>query len=483
MVREKSTIPDWDEEELFELLWKPIENIQRITEILVNFILKENYIYTTREDNKNEIWIYDSGVYVPNGRSRIKEKLRELLYANYNLLIVNKTLDKIETDTYIDSDKFFEDKSELVEIIPVENGLLNIRTRKIEQFNPEKIFFNKLPVEYNLNAKCPMIEKFLSDTLPSQDIVELFYEIAGFGLVKEYRYEVAFMFSGKGRNGKGKCLELLKQFVGIKNCCALPLSKISGDSFELSELKNKLFNLAGDIDHNDLEDTATFKTITGRDLVTAKRKFLNPIHFHNYSKQIFACNELPMVFDMTRGFWDRWILIDFPFTFVTKQEYDSAPENKKKNLKIRDENIISHILNKQELSGLLNKALDGFDRLTTNKGFRASSNLEELRINWLRKANSFNAFCLDNLKQDFDAEISKKWLRKKYQEYCKSNESRGVSDKVIVRTLQELFGADDRQEYGTGNRYWTGINWLKEEMKEPQKKLDNSKPPTTTWNI
>ena len=90
------------------------------------------------------------------------------------------------------------------------------------------------------------VEQFLKDILSSEDDLTVFYELAGFGLIKEYIYEKAFMFVGDGRNGKTKALELLKRLVGADNCSSVSLSSIKYDSPFVSSMFGKLFNLAGE---------------------------------------------------------------------------------------------------------------------------------------------------------------------------------------------------------------------------------------------
>jgi putative DNA primase/helicase len=272
------------------------------------------------------------------------------------------------------------------------------------------------------------------------------------------------MFVGNGRNGKDKTLELIKRIIGINNCASIPLNQLQPDSFSISELFGKKINLAGDISSIDLKDTSTFKALTGRSQISGKRKFLSEIKFVNYAKMVFACNELPMAYDLSKGYWDRWILLEFPFTFVTKDEYDKA-ENKE-GLKIRDEDIIEKITTKSELSGLLNKFLDGFDRLLKNRRFSSSKGTEEVKNTWIRKSNSFIAFCYDQIEEDGEGKINKKDLRKKYSDYCKEHKVNPKSDVVIKNTLQQTFGAteDDMNVALSGYKYekfWIGVKWKK----------------------
>lgn len=435
------------------------KKISSATELITEYI-KENYnLFTSKNDEKSEIWIYEEGIYVQKGKSAIKEIMREILEKWFNTYYYNQIISKIEPDTFTNIDDFLNSQS--ISEVPVKNGILNIFTRELRPFTPEKVFFNKLPVEYNPKAECPQVEKFLSEILTDEKDKNVFYEMGGFCLLKEYKFEKAFMLVGYGRNGKDKSLELIKRVIGIENCCSVPLASLNPDSFIMSHFFGKMANLSGDIGHSDLKDTSVFKSLTGRSLQTAPRKFLTPITFVNYAKFIFACNELPMVYDASRGFWDRWILLEYPYTFVTKEELNTAVENSK--LKLRDEDIIEKISTPSELSGLLNKFLDGLDRLLQNKTFSQTRGSEEIKNLWIQKANSFMAFCNDKIECDYTKTISKKSLRREYTKYCQKHKLSGKSDIVIKRTLEELFGVSEKNERAEFSEIWEmcweGITW------------------------
>lgn len=431
------------------------------SECLVEYINNLLKIYTTKDDNRSEMWVYKNGIYIPHGRAEVREKLRQLLGSSFSMFYYNQVIAKLEADTYIEPDEFFKINYEY--LVPVQNGILNLKTRELSQFDVDKVFFSKLPIKYEKKASCPRIEEFLSNVLASEDDIKIIYEIGGFALINEYLFEKAFMFLGNGRNGKDKTLELFKRLIGIENCSSLSLNSLVPESFSISELFGKKLNLAGEISSSDLKDTSMFKALTGRSVISANRKFLTGLKFVNYSKFVFACNELPVVYDLSMGFWDRWILIEFPFTFVTKEEYEKTKD--KKRLKIRDEEIISKITTPEELSGLLNKFLDGLDRLLKNRKFSSSKSLEEVKNLWIRKSNSFIAFCIDNVEEDGEGRIKKKDLRKKYAEYCKFHKVLPKSDVVIKKVLQEApYGASEQEVkeallgYQT-ERYWLGVKW------------------------
>ncbi len=279
-------------------------------------------------------------------------------------------------------------------------------------------------------------------------------EIFGFLLLKEYKIEKAFMFVGYGRNGKSKTVELMKRFIGAENCSSLPLRSLIEESFSLSELFGRMANLAADLSKTDLKETGMIKSLIGRDTIQAHRKYLRDLNFVNYAKMVFAANELPKIYDTTDGFWTKWVLLEFPYKFVTQEIYDN--EIDKSMLKIMDPDIIEKLTGEDELSGLLNFALDGLDRLLEKKDFSYSKSTADVKDIWIRKSDSFTAFCYDHIKEKEDGSVTKKQLRKVYHKYTKKYRVNSCSDKAIYITLENMFGISDSQN-SNYERVWEGI--------------------------
>ena len=278
------------------------------------------------------------------------------------------------------------------------------------------------------------------------------------------------MFLGGGRNGKGKTLSLMKSFVGSENCSNLSLQTLEKDNFAIGELFSKMANLAGDISDTALKETGNLKELTGRDMISAARKFLNRISFQNYAKLIFAANNLPKTYDETLAFFNRWVLIDFVYTFLPQKEIDTLSETEKKRTKLRDEDIIVKITSKDELSGLLNWALDGLDRLLKQRDFSYSSSTKDVKNMWLRKSDSVRAFIMDCVDEAWGEHLSKEDFRKAYGEYCKKHKLKVQIDRSIKNTLERALGVTEQQVGidGTTNRHrcWVGIKLKKDKLEE-----------------
>lgn len=426
------------------LFSKDREERDEATEILADKIKKEFYLYTIRHDELPETWIYSEGIYIPQGKTFIKEKCRKLLGKAYTTTVVNKVIAKIETDTYIDPEEFF--KNNIADEIVCKNGIIELRTGKLKPYDPERIHFTKIPVTYDPAQTCPKINKFFDDILETPEDKQAIFELFGYCLWKDSFLEQAVMMLGTGRNGKSKTLELLKRLLGEENTKGIALQKLEEDNFSECELFGKLANLCGDISNQPLNHTGKFKGLTGRDTLSASRKFKTKIEFVNYAKLIFSTNNLPKTADTTDAFWERWVYFRFPYSFFDQDEIDFR-RNKGEDMsrvKLKDPDIVIKISTPNEMSGLLNEAIKGLQRALADKKFTTSKTAEQIMRFWIQQSDSFMAFCIDCLEESSDGFIPKDELRKAYQKYCKLNKAKiESSDKWIKDTLATRFGASE----------------------------------------
>jgi len=440
----------------------PIDWMQ-ITELIKNYMVEKEHIFTTRHDERPEMWIYREGIYIPEGKTYINEVCKDVLGGFLTPQRCNNIIFKVECNTYIDQDEFFENK--YIDLVPVENGLLNILTRELQQFDPKKVFFNKLNFDFDKAAVCPNIKKHFNKVL-KQDDLNLMQEIFGYLLYKDYKFEKAFMFTGGGRNGKGKTVELMKRFIGADNCCNVTLQQIESDQFALANFHGKMANLGADISSTGLKETGNFKSLTGHDLISANRKNKTYINFVNYAKMVFCANEMPRSMDLTIAFFNRWVLVDFNKTFVSQAEYDKLCIDKTepkilKNYEVADPELINKLSCKKELSGLLNWALVGLDRMMKNKQLSYSKTTEETKGIWIRKTDSLMAFIEDSCEIDYEGSITKDSFRESYKKYCITHKIRPFTDLTIKKTLQTKYDLwEERQRLGEMQlAVWKGIKF------------------------
>jgi len=432
----------------------------KFTEDIVQQLYKKTKFYAVRSDLKNEVWVYENGIYTPNGECYIKEFVRDKMKDEYTTHFANIVIEKVVADNFVDVNEFFNINN--TGYICVNNGILNLKTLKLKKFTPNMVFFNKFNIDYDPNIDCPNIKKFIRSIVEDNNDYEVIQELFGDILYTDYKWERCFMFLGNGRNGKSKLAELMKLFVGANNVCSVHPSTLEDpNSFTISFFHGKLVNLSMDINDSAFKKISVLKALSGRDPVTAARKFMTPIVFRNYAKLVFGANDLPRTYETKDSFWERWILLEFPYTFTDKRTIDECEDKERlKYLKLKDPDIIEKIVSKKEMTGLLNFAIVGLQRLLNNKNYSYKYSPDEVKSLWIRKSDSFGAFFLDYLELDYDSKITKKDLRRMLSNYCKKHRIKSSSDRAIKFRMDEEGIVDGRIRLDNLDEYvWEGVRF------------------------
>ena len=249
-------------------------------------------------------------------------------------------------------------------VINLENTRFNIKTGECLAFDPEVIEFDRIPVTYDPSAYCADLDKMLNRVfLGDREVINLFEEMLGAVLLKHNRYQKAFLFYGKGSNGKSTILDLIKTFLGSSNYATLSLEEVTG-RFNKILLEHKLANIGDDIDNVTIKDTGTLKKMIAGNAITVEDKGEKGYAVELYATHIYSANEIPRSFDKTDGFYRRWLIIPFNAKFsVTDEDYDPM--------------IVDKITTPTALSYLLNIAIRGAQRLMRSGHFTEPQSVKD----------------------------------------------------------------------------------------------------------
>ena len=170
--------------------------------------------------------------------------------------------------------------------------------------------------------------------------------------------------------------------------------------------------------------------LTGGDRVNAERKYQQPFTFVNYAKLHFSANELPYTKDQTPAFFDRWLLIELRYRFVDnpQSEYE----------KKRDPHFLKKLTTDEALSGILNVALDGLDRLLTNGRFTTSKASEGVKERWIARTDSLQSFIDYRVSAKKGCFVSKDQFYAVYNDYCEEQDLTPVEKGVVGRRLPTI---------------------------------------------
>ncbi len=408
--------------------------------------LMEKYNFRTVFGKKEEtVFFYEDGIYKQKGRERVKILTEDILGSYCSTHIVNEVLEKIKRRTAIDKEEF-ENTTE--DSICIENGILNLTNKILLDHSPDFYFTKKIPLFFDENCKMDKINTFFEEILYPEDIPTI-QEWFGFCLYKRYFVKKAIILFGERNTGKTVFLNILSSFIGEQNIAGLSLQRISkSDKFGLASLKDKLINVYDDLSSSDLGDSGGFKIATGGGHITAEHKFGDSFQFVTYAKNIFATNHIPNVKNIDDdAYYDRWIPIQF----------DNQVEKEK-----QDNFLWEKLATKQEMSGLLNWALEGLGRLIEKGSFSYDKDSLEIKKIMQRQNNPLVAFVEDVLHQQDGNKISKEIMYKVYSNWCQDKKVPRLSKEQIGRSLAKHTNYIIAK--GGKERTWENVNinssWL-----------------------
>lgn len=438
--------------------------IKRIVESVAEYL---NVI--TLSTNERSL-IYKDGVYKEASNLMLKSFFLSLGAMTNSLRA--ECLEMLKASTLINEEDMDNDPF----TICVENGILSINPESWEitllPHDPNYMNMIKLPVSYVPGADCPKIKQFIKDLfitnmcprcheLIEEDIcpkckaeaIEIGHgsvltveELFGYLICKRHFIHKAFLFVGAGRNGKSTLLRLIRNFLGNENVTSIPIHRLE-DRFTPSELFGKLANISGDISSEALKHTERFKEITGEDFLLVEKKFQHPFSMINISKQIFTGNQIPKTGDGSYGFYSRFIILNFLKRFDFEPGADKAP----------DPNLLTNLSSPEEMSGLLNLALERLRDLVVNKKFTSALSVSETSEMFEELSNpedvirQFYEECLVPQPKGFVGTVM---LNNKFQEWARIYGYKPIYINVFIKLLKKIYHLRDMRKVIDG-RYIT----------------------------
>lgn len=260
----------------------------------------------------NVMWAYDHGVW-HSDKHVVENRLTRLMGERFRSSFVRTTEGVVRA--YVDTIT-----CDPVEgVINFRNGLLDWRTGELAPHSPEVPSTVQLGIDYDASAECPAFESFLEQVLPA-DVVPLAWELIGYLMYSGNPLHKAVMLTGSGRNGKGTFLRVILRLLDRRNVTSVSLHDLVNTRFTTASLFGKLANIAGDIDAGYLENTATFKQITGGDTISAEHKGRDRFDFTPWALPLFSANKIPASADTSVGYLARWLVVPFPNTFEGRED-------------------------------------------------------------------------------------------------------------------------------------------------------------------
>ena len=426
-----------------------------IAKVIVEYWRERNSILVIEETG--QIVIYKKGIYVPF----LDAKIKNWINAYLNDPLENEAKDEDFLDVKFTTTLLHQVKNRLHSQIAklndfdrfewrvnCLNGLIDLRDGSFrDHINFDETPYKSLiqiPINYDKEALCPIINKFLIEVFGA-DRIAFIYEILAYLLYRSNKLQKAFIFFGEASSGKTSFIEMIRIFLGPKNIQDISIQKIN-QRFQMGNLRNKMANIYDDLPIKKIGYIQNFKQIVTNKTLTSELKGIQDlVTWNNFCKQIYTCNNLPEVGEnMGDDFWRRIILIHCTNFF------DNGT---------KDFNIVDKITTPEELSGLLNCCVFHFKHLLARKHFvDRFDNIETVKGIWQINISPLKLFLDTNCSLIENEREEVHHFRSQVNAFRKDKNAMPISQNLITRRLKDL-GITQTKKGPKGNqkKYYIGI--------------------------
>lgn len=310
--------------------------------------------------------------------------------------------------------------------IVLENGFLKdgkFYEGKYSGFSP---YYINLP--YIKNASSKMSDSYLDFiTGGSETLRKVVEEIMGYCFVTD-RNVIAtiaqfIIIKGKGANGKGTFLHILRNLLGEDNCSAVDVSQFNDQRY-LPSMVGKLANLADDTKDEPInqEKMRTIKNMTTGDSIQIRRLYSEAVMVNFVCKLIVTTNHTLKSFEKGDSFKRRLTIFEIQNKVVKSDVFFR-----------RD------IVNRENLIAFLAKAVEGYFRLYQQNGFTKSEEVDKYKEEYERENDNTIEFFDDISKENLINRTCKD-VRTEYEDYCEANLLKPVSPRLFGGAIREKYG-------------------------------------------
>ena len=232
-------------------------------------------------------------------------------------------------------------------LLGVANGVLNLRTGKLQAADQKLRMTRHSPVAFDAKASCPVFEQFLNQVTGGKaELQKYLQRVVGYSLTGETKEQCLFFLHGSGSNGKSTFLNVLKDLVGGDLACQTPsetlMVKRNQATNDIARLQSVRAVIANEIEEGSLLAESLVKQMTGGEKLTARFHYQEFFEFDPKFKLFIAGNHKPVIRGRDNGIWRRIRLIPFEVS-IPKAQQDKDLQRKLT----------------AELPGILNWALKG----------------------------------------------------------------------------------------------------------------------------
>lgn len=192
------------------------------------------------------------------------------------------------------------------------------------------------------HPKYKQMINIIKNIQPNKKEFDYLFDIMALTLDGDIRYQVLYIFIGKGRNGKSVLMDLFKNAMGdyyvTSKTTLLTRPKLNSGAAnpDIASLKGKRANFMAEPEGNDVIQTSVMKELSGGDELSYRALYQDESHFKPQCYHFLTCNILPNLSSTDYGTIRRLRVVDFKTQFVENPN----PKNKREKKLIPNINPI-----------------------------------------------------------------------------------------------------------------------------------------------
>lgn len=334
-------------------------------------------------------------------QSYIKYAAGMMNYRNRNVMITDaKDLNFFE-NTELDKDDF---------LINCRNCVLDLSEDqpKVLEHNADLLLSKICNASYNPAATCTLWEKTVNEIMQGDTAkIKYLQKMSGRFLTGDTSEEEFYIFFGATtRNGKSTITEILLYLLGDYATTISPESlaiKANKDSRtaspDIAKLAGTRLVVASEPPRRMLFDSSLVKTLTGRDIVSARFLHENEFQFKPKFKLILNSNYLPVISDKTVFSSNRVKVVPFERHFTEKEQNKHLKEQLQ-----------------QEIDGILNWCIQGLS-LYRKEGLEPPTAVQIATHEYSEDSDKIGKFISECLEKS-DENLAAKDVYEKYSQWC-----------------------------------------------------------------
>jgi len=229
-------------------------------------------------------------------------------------------------------------------LLNFENGVVDLRTGKIQPASPDLFITKIIHHKYNPAAQCHTFMQFLSRAMGASpeaderklqevDVLLAYLQRAfGYSLTGVTSEKAVFLLHGNGDNGKSTLLATFLKLMGEYSVLLQIDTLMAGrgesnnSQADLADLRGARFVMTSETEDGQRLAEGKLKRITqGTGKIKAVRKYENPIEFDESHKLWVDANHLPVVRGTDNAIWNRLHPIPFTVTIPRGEQDRQLP--------------------------------------------------------------------------------------------------------------------------------------------------------------